>query len=137
VAGRVNSILVLFYALLAMTVLMALLGIINTLTLSIHERTRELGILRAVGMTRRQTRALIRDESLLTAAVGTVVGIVLGLVLAWIVTRALSDEGIAFSVPWAQVGLVLVVGLLAGALAAIAPAARAARLDVLAAIAHE
>ena len=127
----------LFYALLAMSVLMALLGIINTLTLSIHERTRELGMLRAVGMTRRQARGLVRDESLLTAAVGTLVGIVLGLVLAWIVTRALSDEGVVFSVPWAQVGLVLVVGLLAGALAAIAPAARAAQLDVLAAIAHE
>ncbi|HWE33351.1 MAG TPA: FtsX-like permease family protein [Solirubrobacteraceae bacterium] len=137
VAGRVNSILVLFYALLAMSVLMALLGIINTLTLSIHERTRELGMLRAVGMTRGQARGLIRDESLLTAAVGTLVGIALGLVLAWVVTRALSNEGIVFSVPWAQVGLVLVVGPLAGALAAIAPAARAARLDVLAAIAHE
>jgi putative ABC transport system permease protein len=137
VAGRVNSILVLFYALLAMSVLMALLGIINTLTLSIHERTRELGMLRAVGMTRRQARGLIRAESLMTAAVGTLVGIELGLALAWIVTRALSSEGIVFSVPLAQVGLVLVVGLLAGALAAIAPAARAAQLDVLAAIAHE
>ncbi len=85
----------------------------------------------------RRHAGLVRDESLLTAAVGTVVGIALGLILAWIVTRALSDEGIVFAVPWAQVGLVLVVGVLAGALAAIAPAARAAQLDLLAAIAHE
>ncbi len=137
VSGRVNSILVLFYALLAMSVLMALLGIVNTLTLSIHERTRELGMLRAVGMTPDQARSLIRDESVITAAIGTIVGIALGLALAWIITRALSDQGIVFEVPWPQVGLVLVLGLLAGVLAAIAPASRAARIDVLTAIAHQ
>jgi putative ABC transport system permease protein len=73
----------------------------------------------------------------ITAAIGTIVGIGLGLALAWIITRALTDQGIVFAVPWPQVGLVLVLGLLAGVLAAIAPAARAARIDVLAAIAHE
>ena len=137
VSGRVNSILLLFYALLAMSVLMALLGIVNTLTLSIHERTRELGMLRALGMTSRQARILIRDESVMTAALGSVVGVLLGLFLAWIVTRALSSEGVVFAVPWAQVVGLLAVGLLAGVLAAVAPAARAARIDVLGAIAHE
>jgi putative ABC transport system permease protein len=137
ITGQVNQILLLFYALLAMSVLMALLGIVNTLTLSIYERTRELGLLRAVGMTPGQARRLVRDESMITAAIGTIVGIALGLVLAWIITRALTEQGIVFSVPWLQVGVVLVLGLLAGVLAAVAPAARAARLDVLAAIAHE
>jgi putative ABC transport system permease protein len=137
VAGRVNSILVLFYALVALSVLMALLGIVNTLTLSIHERTRELGILRAVGMTPDQARGMIRDESVITAAIGTIVGLVLGLALAWIITRALTEQGIVFAVPWLQVGVLLVLGLLAGVLASLAPAARAARIDVLAAIAHE
>jgi putative ABC transport system permease protein len=137
ISGRVNSILILFYALLAMSVLMSLLGIINTLNLSIHERTRELAVLRAVGMTPGQTRALIRNEALITAAVGTLIGVCLGLFLAWIVTRALTDEGIVFAVPWLQVIVVCAVGIAAGVAASIPPAARAARLDLLAAIAHE
>jgi putative ABC transport system permease protein len=136
-SSRVNSVLVLFYALLAMTVVMALLGIVNTLTLSIHERTRELGMLRAVGMTPGQARTLIRIECMITAAIGTLVGIAAGLLLAWIVSRALSDEGIVFVVPWLQVGVLLVVGLLVGVVAALAPSARAARVDVLSAIAQE
>ena len=137
VAGRVNSILVLFYALLAMSVLVSLLGIVNTLTLSVHERTRELGVLRAVGMTARQSRVLVRDESVITAAMGTAVGVLVGVFLAWIVTRALSDEGLLFTVPWAQLLAVIGVGLVAGVVAAIPPARRAARLDVLAAIADD
>jgi putative ABC transport system permease protein len=137
VSGRVNSILILFYALLALSVLMALLGIVNTLNLSIHERTRELGMLRAMGMTRSQARALIREESLITAAIGSIVGVALGIFLAWVVIRSLSNEGIVFSLPWLQVVGVLVVGLLAGVLAAVLPARRAARLDLLTAIAHE
>ncbi len=137
ISSRVNSILILFYALLAMSVLMSLLGIVNTLSLSIHERTRELGMLRAVGMTARQTRTLIRDEALITAAIGTVIGVCLGLFLAWIVTRALTDEGIVFAIPWLQVVVVGVVGIAAGILASLPPAARAARLNVLAAIARE
>jgi putative ABC transport system permease protein len=136
-ASRVNDVLVLFYALLAMSALMALLGILTALSLSIHERTRELGLLRTLGMTRQQARALIRDESLVTAAIGTLVGVVLGLAIAWIVTRALASEGIAFAVPWPQLGLLVLVGLLVGVLAALPAAARAARLDVLTAIAHE
>ncbi len=137
VSGRVNSILILFYALLAMSVLLSLLGIVNTLNLSIHERTRELGMLRAMGMTRGQARVLIRNESLITAAIGSIVGVALGIFLAWVVIRSLSSEGIAFVLPWLQVLAVLAVGLLAGVLAAVLPARRAARLDLLAAIAHE
>ncbi|MDQ6607592.1 MAG: FtsX-like permease family protein, partial [Actinomycetota bacterium] len=137
VSGRVNSILILFYALLAMSVLMSLLGIVNTLNLSVHERTRELGMLRAMGMTRSQARLLIRNESMITAAIGSIVGVGLGIFLAWVVIRSLSSEGIAFSLPWLQVVGVLAVGLLAGVLAAAPPARRAARLDLLAAIAHE
>ncbi|MGI8428602.1 MAG: ABC transporter permease [Solirubrobacteraceae bacterium] len=137
VAGHVDSILVLFYALLAMSVLMSLLGIANTLTLSIHERTRELGVLRAVGMTSAQARTLIRDESVITAAIGSLAGVVLGLFLAWVVTRALPDQGVLFTVPWLQVAGLLVLGLLAGVVAGLPPAARAGRINILEAISHE
>jgi putative ABC transport system permease protein len=136
-SSRVNSVLLLFYALLAMSLLMALLGIVNTLTLSIHERTHELGVLRAVGMTPGQARSLVRAESMITAAIGTLVGIALGILLAWLVSHALTDEGIVFAIPWLQVAVLLALGLLAGVAAAVLPAARAARVDVLAAIAHE
>jgi putative ABC transport system permease protein len=137
VSRQTNGVLALFYALLALTVVMALLGIANATVLSIHERTRELGVLRALGMTRAQTRELIRDESLITAAIGTAIGAVLGIVIAWLVTRALSAVGIVFSIPWLQLALVVVAGLAVGVLAAVPAAARASRLDVLSAIAHE
>ena len=88
-------------------------------------------------MTRAQARRLIRDESLITAAIGTVVGAVLGIVIAWIVTRGLTAEGIVFSLPWLQLVLVVVVGLAVGVVAAVPAAAQAARLDILSAIAHE
>jgi putative ABC transport system permease protein len=134
---QVNGVLVLFYALLAMSAVMALLGLLNALTLSIHERTHELGVLRAIGMTPEQARTLIRDESMITAAIGTLIGLVLGVVMAWIVSHALHSEGVVFAIPWPQVGLLLVVGLLVGVLAAGPPAARVARLDVLTAIGYE
>jgi putative ABC transport system permease protein len=88
-------------------------------------------------MTSRQARLLIREESVITAAIGSLVGVALGIFLAWVITRALAGEGIVFSLPWIQVAAVLVVGLLAGMLASIFPARRAARVDVLDAIAHE
>jgi putative ABC transport system permease protein len=137
VSGHAAGILALFYALLALTVVMAVLGIATATALSIHERTRELGVLRALGMTRAQAGRLIRDESLITAAIGTVVGAVLGIVIAWVVTRGLTAEGIVFSIPWLQLVLVVVVGLAVGVLAAVPAAAQAARLDILSAIAHE
>ena len=137
IGDQIMQILGLFYALLAMSVLISAVGIVNTLTLSIHERTRELGLLRAVGMARRDVRRLIRYESVITAAFGAVLGLVLGLFLAWVVTRALESEGIGFAVPAAQIAALLVFALLVGVGAAVLPARRAARLDVLRAISYE
>ncbi|MGW0580436.1 ABC transporter permease [Streptomyces sp. NPDC002920] len=139
-AGGLDMMLTLVYALLALAVLIALLGIANTLTLAIHERTRELGLLRAVGQTRSQLRAMVRWESVLIAAFGTAGGLVLGAFLGWVLVRAsdgTSDSAFAFAVPPAQLALVALVGLAAGALAGLRPARRAARLDVLRAIATE
>jgi putative ABC transport system permease protein len=137
VAGRVSSVLALFYALLALVVGMSLLGIVNTLSLSLHERTRELGMLRALGMTPEQTRTLIRDESIITAALGAIAGVVLGVLLAWIVTLALAGDGVVFALPVVQVLGLLALGLVAGVAASVLPARRAVRLDVLAAISQE
>ena len=137
VGNRVNSVLALFYALLALVVAMSLLGIVNTLKLSLHERTRELGMLRALGMTPAQTRMLIRDESIITAALGAIAGVVLGVLLAWIVTLALAGDGVVFALPVLQVLGLLALGLLAGVVASVLPARRAAGLDVLQAIAQE
>jgi putative ABC transport system permease protein len=135
--ARAGHVLALFYALLALTGVLALLGLATATALAIHERTRELGVLRALGMTRAQARQLIRDESVITAGIGTIVGAILGLLIAWLVTRALTAQGIVFSIPWVQLVLVIVVGLAVGVLAALPAAARAARLDVLSAIAQE
>ena len=139
-AGGIDMMLTLVYALLALAVLIALLGIANTLTLAIHERTRELGLLRAVGQTRSQLRAMVRWESVLVAAFGTAGGLGLGAFLGWVLVRAsdgASDSAFAFAIPPVQLVIVALVGLLAGALAGWRPARRAARLDVLRAIATE
>ncbi|GAB2847822.1 ABC transporter permease [Streptomyces deserti] len=139
-AGGIDMMLTLVYALLALAVLIALLGIANTLTLAIHERTRELGLLRAVGQTRSQLRAMVRWESVLVAAFGTVGGLGLGAFLGWVLVKAsdgASDSAFAFAMPPVQLALVALVGLAAGALAGLRPARRAARLDVLRAIATE
>lgn len=139
-AGGIDMMLTLVYALLALAVLIALLGIANTLTLAIHERTRELGLLRAVGQTRSQLRAMVRWESILVAAFGTVGGLALGAFLGWVLVKAsdgASDSAFAFAMPPVQLAIVALVGLAAGALAGLRPARRAARLDVLRAIATE
>ncbi|MCX4852699.1 ABC transporter permease [Streptomyces canus] len=139
-AGGIDMMLTLVYALLALAVLIALLGIANTLTLAIHERTRELGLLRAVGQTRSQLRAMVRWESVLVAAFGTVGGLALGAFLGWVLVKAsdgASDSAFAFAMPPLQLAVVVLVGLAAGALAGLRPARRAARLDVLRAIATE
>ncbi|MFC8513417.1 ABC transporter permease [Streptomyces sp. NPDC057257] len=139
-AGGIDMMLTLVYALLALAVLIALLGIANTLTLAIHERTRELGLLRAVGQTRPQLRAMVRWESILVAAFGTAGGLGLGAFLGWVLVKAsdgASDSAFAFAVPPVQLLIVALVGLTAGALAGLRPARRAARLDVLRAIATE
>ena len=130
--------LTLVYALLALAVLIALLGIANTLTLAIHERTRELGLLRAVGQTRAQLRAMVRWESVLVAAFGTAGGLALGGFLGWVLVKASDGAGDQRLRPAAAaVWCVALVGLAAGAVAGLRPARRAARLDVLRAIATE
>lgn len=139
-AGGIDMMLTLVYALLALAVLIALLGIANTLTLAVHERTRELGLLRAVGQTRGQLRAMVRWESVLVAAFGTAGGLALGGVLGWVLVKAsdgASDSAFAFAVPPLQLTLVALVGVAAGVLAGWHPARRAARLDILRAVATD
>jgi putative ABC transport system permease protein len=134
---QINPLLGLVYALLSLAIIVSLFGIANTLALSIHERTRELGMLRAVGMSRRQVRRLIRYESVITALIGAVLGMVLGLIFAALLSVPLESEGFVLSYPVGQLVFILIVAALAGVAAAIAPARRAARLDVLQALAYE
>jgi len=136
-AHQVNQLLGLVYALLSLAVIVSLFGIVNTLALSIHERTRELGMLRAVGMSRSQVRRMIRYESVITALIGAMLGMLLGVVFAALVSRPLADEGFTLSYPIPTLVLLLVLAALAGVVAAIGPARRASRLDVLQAIAYE
>lgn len=136
-AGQINQLLVLVYVLLALATLISALGIVNTLTLSISERTRELGLLRAVGTTRRQVRAMVRRESVITSLIGAALGIVLGIFFAIAVSRPLADDGFVLTIPWVTLAVLLVLAAIAGTLAAILPARRAARTDVLRAIAQE
>ena len=132
-----NGLLGLVFALLALSVLIALLGIVNTLALSVHERTRELGMLRAVGMSRRQVRRMVRGESVITAVIGAVLGTVLGIAFAVIVSRPLADQGFVFIVPYGSLIVFFVLAAIAGVLAAIPPARRAAKVDVLRAVTTE
>jgi putative ABC transport system permease protein len=138
-ASRVNITLGIVYVLLALAIIIALMGIANTLSLAIHERRRELGLLRAVGQTRPQLRTMVRWESVLIATFGTVGGLALGVFLGWALVRAASSSGTLdrFAAPAGQLAVVLVVGALAGVLAGWRPARRAAKVDVLDAIAGE
>ncbi|MGH3382252.1 MAG: ABC transporter permease, partial [Actinoallomurus sp.] len=129
----VSSLLTLVYVMLALAIIIALLGIANTLSLSVHERTRELGLLRAVGATRGQIRAMVRWESLIVAMFGTAGGLALGLLPGWALARAATDG--TFAAPLAQLVVIVVIGALAGVLAALRPAHRAGRLEILRAIA--
>jgi putative ABC transport system permease protein len=132
---QVNQLLYLIYALLAMAIVVSLFGIVNTLVLSISERVRELGLLRAIGMSRRQVRRMIRYEAIITAQIGAVIGLVLGIVLSVLVTRAI--DGFSLSIPIVTLIVLLIAAALAGVLAAILPARRASRLDVLESLAYE
>ena len=132
-----NDVMSLFYVLLALSVIVSLFGMVNTLVLAVFERTRELGMLRAVGMTRRQTRRMIRHESVITALIGAALGLPLGIGLAALVTQSLSKYGVSFSLPVGTLVVFTVVAILAGVLAAIAPARRASRLNVLNALQYE
>jgi putative ABC transport system permease protein len=138
ITSKIDSLLGLGYGLLALALIIALLGITNTLALSIHERRREVGLLRAIGMQRRQLRRAVRCESVLIAILGTTLGIGIGLAGAWGIVKALAGQGITrFVVPSAQLAVIVALASVAAGLAAAGPARRAARLDVLGAIASE
>ena len=134
---QVDQILLMLYALLAMSVTIAIFGIVNTLVLSVHERTREIGMLRAIGTCRRQMRRIVRYESVITAVIGGVLGTALGLLFGYIITKRFGDEGIVFTVPYAQLAMFLVAATGVGVIAAVLPARRAANLNVLEAVHYE
>src|SRR5689334_18313623 len=134
----INQVLALIYTMLALAIVIALLGIGNTLALSIFERTRELGVMRAVGMTRGQLRGTIRWESVIIALQGTVLGLVVGVFFGWALVRAQKSQGLSvFSVPWLTLLIIILLAGLAGVVAAILPSRRAAKLNVLRAIVTE
>jgi len=135
---QINFFLNVIYALLGLAVIIAVLGIVNTLALSVIERTREIGLLRAVGLSRRQTRRMVRLESVIVAILGAVLGVVMGIVFGVVLQRAIADQGIdVLSIPWVQLVVFVVLAAVVGVLAAVLPARRAARLDVLRAIGAE
>jgi putative ABC transport system permease protein len=131
-AGQINQFLNLVYVLLFFAIVIALFGIANTLGLSIIERTHELGLLRAVGMSRKQLRQTVRWESVIIALLGTLLGLVIGVAFAWALVKALSDQGIdQFSLAPVQLVVIIVLAGFFGIVAAAWPARRAARLDIL------
>jgi putative ABC transport system permease protein len=134
----VDQLLYLIYALLGLAIIIAVLGIINTLALSVIERTREVGLLRAVGLSRRQLRRMVRLESIAIAVLGAVLGVVMGLVFGVVLQRAVADQGITeLAVPGLQLVVFIVLAAVVGVLAAVLPARRAAKLNVLRAITTE
>ena len=137
-AGQVNQILVILYALLGLSIIIAILGIVNTLALSVIERTREIGLMRAVGLGRLQLAGIITIESVLTALFGTVVGVVLGVAVASVMPTVFNGVGLTtLAIPWAQLAGMLVLAVVVGVLAALWPASRAAQLPVLDAVASD
>jgi putative ABC transport system permease protein len=135
-ATSLDQLLAIFYVLLALAVIVSLFGIVNTLVLSTFERTRELGMLRAVGMSRRQMRRMVRHESIITAVLGALVGIAVGLGLAALVVTAFGDAGLTYVVPAGSLIAFVAVAVVAGVLAAIVPARRAARLSPMEALSY-
>jgi putative ABC transport system permease protein len=136
-SSQIDSLVRLVFGLLGVAVVIAVFGITNTLSLSVLERTREIGLLRAVGMSRRQLRRSISWESVLIALLGAILGMALGLFFAWAVITALDDEILRLTIPWSQVALSILAAAFAGVIAALIPAWRASRKDILEAIAYE
>ncbi|MBA2946917.1 ABC transporter permease [Streptomyces himalayensis] len=138
VRDQIAVMLYLVYALLGLAIIIAVLGVVNTLALSVVERTREIGLLRAIGLGRRQLRRMIRLESVVIAVFGAVLGLGLGLVWGVAIQQVLALEGMtAFAIPWGTIVAVVVGSAVVGIVAALLPALRASRMNVLAAIAHE
>ncbi len=134
-ASGIKSALNVLYVLLALSVLVSFFGIVNTLVLTVFERTREIGMLRAIGMTRRQVRRMIRHEAVITSLIGAVIGILLGIVLAAILISRVKE--INFFMPWTQLVIFLIASIFVGIVAAIFPARRAAKLNPLEALQYE
>lgn len=135
---QINQFLGIVYALLGLAIIIAVLGIVNTLALSVIERTREVGLLRAIGMQRRQLRRMVRLESVAIALLGAVLGMAMGIAFGVALQRAIADQGLdVLSIPWLQLAIFVLLSALVGVLAAILPARRAAKMDVLRAIATE
>ena len=126
-----------FYGLLAMSVIISIFGIVNTLVLSVHERTREIGMLRAIGATRRQLGQMVRYESVITAVIGGVLGTLVGIAMGYVIVTQLGGDGLVFSLPWMQLGVFLVLAVVVGVVAAVLPARRAANTRILEAIQYE
>jgi putative ABC transport system permease protein len=137
-ASLIDQILGLVTALLMMAIVIAVFGIVNTLSLSVYERTRELGLLRAVGMSRLQVKRMVRSESVIIAVFGALLGMAVGVVFGWALQQALEPEGVTeLTIPVVALIVYLVLAGLAGVIAAIGPARRAAKLDVLQAVSYE
>ena len=134
---QINSLLAMIYVLLALAIIVSLVGIVVTLILSIYERTRELGMLRAIGMSRRQVRRMIRYEAVITAVIGAVAGLILGVIFAFLIGIPLESEGFRLSYPIGSLIAILILTALAGVAAAIYPARKASKLDVLEAVSYE
>jgi putative ABC transport system permease protein len=136
-SADMSTILNLLYVLLALSVLVSVIGMVNTMVLSVHERTRELGMLRAVGMTRRQARRMVRGESVITALIGAALGLPVGVAVAAMVTESLSEWGVTLTLPAGMLAAFALVAAAVGVVAAVMPARRASRLDVLHALQYE
>ena len=136
-AGAIDLILNIFYVLLALSVVVSLFGMVNALALAVFERTREIGMLRAIGLTRRQTRRMIRHEGIITALIGAALGLPLGVFIAAVIVQGLSDMDVTFSLPVVIIVVFAIVAMIAGTLAAVLPARRASRLNVLQALQYE
>ena len=136
--AQVNQLLYLIYALLGLAIVIAVLGIVNTLALSVIERTREVGLLRAVGLSRKQLRRMVRLEAIAIAVLGAILGVVMGIGFGVVLQRAVADQGITdLGIPWVRLAVFVVIAGVVGVLAAVLPARRAAKLNVLDAISTE